>query len=184
MKTETIIQDYYGATYFLEAHSDKNLTVFIVDDNKIYLNLLKNVIKGSNITVHTFDIGEDCLKCLDLEPDLIILDYHLDGVNPGVMKGDKIAALIEKKLPDTEIVMISSDQKFKLLVDLKLTRGTNVVYKDKTALQTLKNKSKTAWNEKLLNLGFKDSLHKSLWFGLIVSGVIALLFILYKMYYV
>jgi two-component system, OmpR family, response regulator len=184
MKTETIIQDYYGTSFFLEAHSDKKLTVFIVDDNKIYLNLLKNVIKGSNITVHTFDIGEDCLKCLDLKPDLIILDYHLDGVNPGVMKGDKIAELIEEKLPDTEIVMISSDQKFKLLVDLKLTRGKNVVYKDKTALKTLKEKSKSAWNDKLVNLGFKDSMLKTVWFALIATGVFAILFILYKMYYV
>lgn len=184
MKTETIMQDYYGASYFLEAHSDRSLTVFIVDDNKVYLNLLKNVIKGTNITVHTFDIGEDCLKCLDLAPDLVILDYHLDGVNPGVMKGDKIAELIEAELPDTEIIMISSDQKFKLLVDLKMTKGNRLIYKDKTALKKLKDKSKSAWQTKLLNLGFKDSIHKAIWFAIIVFGICALLFILYKMYYV
>lgn len=153
MKTDMIIQDYYGASYFLEANSDKHLIVFLVDDNKIYLNLLKNLIKTKNVTVHTFTSGEEALECLSLKPDLVILDYHLDGINPKAKKGDVIAEMIHEKLPNSEIILISSDQKFKLLMDLKSSVAKNIIYKDTKAPEMVRSKitglsvQKTDWKQ-------------------------------------
>ncbi len=140
MKTDMIIQDYYGASYFLEANADKHLVVFLVDDNKIYLNLLKNLVKTKNVTVHTFTSGEEALECLSLKPDLVIIDYHLDGINPKAKKGDVIAEMIHEKNPTTEIILISSDQKFKLLMELKSSVAKNIIYKDKKAPELVRTK--------------------------------------------
>lgn len=66
MKTHTIIQDYYGATNFIELNNDENLTIFIIDDNKVYLQLLKHSLKRKNFTILTFATGEECLNYLEL----------------------------------------------------------------------------------------------------------------------
>ncbi len=175
MKTDMIIQDYYGASYFLEANADRHLVVFLVDDNKFYLNLLKNLIKMKNVTVHSFTSGEESLDCLALKPDLVILDYHLDGTNPKAQKGDVIAHKIHEKLPSTEIILISSDQKFKLLMDLKSSIAKNIIFKDRQAPSVLKSKVTGLSAKKSDWLQFRKSV---IILVIIILGVISIIVLL------
>lgn len=130
MKTQTIIQDYYGASNFIESNNDKELTIFIIDDNIIYRQLMKKTIDRPNFSVLTFSTGEESLEYMHLSPDLVLLDYHLDGVNPYAKKGDVIYTLIKQKSPTSEIYMISSDEKFKWLSKLNLKQQNKLLYKD------------------------------------------------------
>lgn len=141
METKNTVKDYYGASSFIEKNKDKDLIVFIVDDNIPYLNLLKKLLERPNFSVFTFSTGEECLEYLQLQPDLVILDYHLDGVNPYAMKGDRIAEIIEQKVPNAEIIMISSDSKFNLISDLHLSSASNIIYKDDDAIVKIKSVS-------------------------------------------
>lgn len=131
MKHENIIQDYYGATFFIDENKDSQLIIFIVDDNKVYLNLLERTLKRPNFAVYTFKTGEECIEWMRLKPDLVLLDYHLDGVNPYAKNGDVIYALLKEISPETEIIMISTDNKFKLISNLHLSQTKNILYKDK-----------------------------------------------------
>lgn len=149
MKTHAIIQDYYGATNFIELNKDREITIFIVDDNKVYLKLLKHSLKRKNFTILTFTTGEECLNYLELEPDLVILDYHLDGVNPYAQKGDKISELITQKLPDTETILISSDEKFHFISNINFSN--KVLFKDMSALKKLKNSVKSVVGKRKKN---------------------------------
>ena len=109
-REEKILSDYYGALYHIKENKDKDLTIFLVDDDQFYLNLLeKQLSKNPNFEIFTFNTGEKCLNSLELKPDLIILDYHLDGKHSYAKKGDIIAKEIKKKLPKTETIIISSD---------------------------------------------------------------------------
>lgn len=135
MNTQAIVQDYYGTSNFIEKNLDKDITIFIVDDNKVYLSLLKNSLKRKNFSVFAFTTGEECINYLDLKPELIILDYHLDGVNPYAMKGDKISEIIKEKLPDTEIILISSDKKFKFISSINFSK--RLIFKDELVLPKL-----------------------------------------------
>jgi len=50
--------------------------VFFVDDDKMILNLLEYTLKNRrDYDVRTFLSGEDCLKHLEMKPDLIVLDH-------------------------------------------------------------------------------------------------------------
>lgn len=138
METKEILTDYYGASTFIEKNNDKDLIVFIVDDNIPYLNLLKKLLERPNFSVFTFSTGEESLKYLQLQPDLVILDYHLDGVNPHAMKGSQIAEIIEARVPNTEIILISSDNKFHLIADLHLANAKNIIYKDDSTIVKIK----------------------------------------------
>ena len=56
--------------------------IFIVDDDKVILNLLEYTFKSRDgFEVRTFNSGEECLKNMNMMPDLIVLDhlFYLQG---------------------------------------------------------------------------------------------------------
>ncbi len=155
MKTELILQDYFGNNSFLEAHSDKELTVFIVDDNPVFLKLVKHLLKEDRVTILTFSSAEECLNALDLEPDIVITDFHLDGKNKDAMPGDELAAIIESKLPETEVFIISADKKFRFISHLKNSFGEHTLYKDGASINLLKSKVHQSWVNKFERLEYQ-----------------------------
>ena len=62
----------------------QTLNLFIVDDNQSMVVALKHYIQnkfGKGIKISTFYDGESCIKEVDKDTDLVILDYFLDGKN-------------------------------------------------------------------------------------------------------
>jgi two-component system, OmpR family, response regulator len=90
--------------------------IFIVDDDKVILNLLEYTFKSlEGFEVKTFNSGEDCIKNMELKPDLIVLDhmFYLHGNN--CMSG--LETLKEVRKIDKEIpVIILSSQEDKMLI--------------------------------------------------------------------
>jgi len=178
MKTHAIIQDYYGATNYIELNKDRDLTIFIVDDNRVYLQLLKHTLKRKNFTILTFKTGEECLDYLELKPNLVILDYHLDGVNPYAQKGDKIAEIINQQLPETETILISSDEKFHFISNINFSK--KVLFKDMSALDKLK-KNVTVIRAKIKEK--KNSNSRSKIYTIILSFlIIAVTYLVYELF--
>jgi DNA-binding NtrC family response regulator len=65
-----------------------NKKIFFVDDDKMIINLLEYTFQSrQQYEVISFDSGEDCLKALDLNPDLIVLDHELSGLGNGKIDG-------------------------------------------------------------------------------------------------
>jgi len=56
--------------------------IFIVEDNEMH-SLMMDYLLSKETTAHIkkFRSGEDCIKSLDLNPDVVILDYGLPGMN-------------------------------------------------------------------------------------------------------
>ncbi|TNF49853.1 MAG: response regulator [Bacteroidetes bacterium] len=174
MKTELFVEDYYGKRSFLEAHSNKELTVFVVDDNRMFLKIVKNMLKKEHVTVLTFESGEECLEALDLEPDVVIIDYHLDGVNKDAMLGDELAEKVEKELPNCDIILISSDYKFKFLSHLRSQLGRKTMYKDESAPIKIADRVHSDWQSKYSRI----KINKIVWTIFILILFIAIVRIL------
>jgi len=142
--TDVIYSDYHGALHFVEENKDISLRVFVVDDDLFFLNLLKlQLTKNSKVEVFTFLTGEKCLNNLHLNPDLIILDYHLDGQQRNSKNGSVIANKIKEVLPNTEIIIISSDPKLSSNKKLRRLKKTSVYYKDDYINEKIKSKYNT-----------------------------------------
>lgn len=99
--------------------------IFIVDDDKVILNLLEYTFKSlSGFEVKTFNSGEDCISNMGLKPDLVVLDhmFYLQGNN--FMTG--LETLKELRKIDKEIpVIILSSQEDKLLIREFIQNGAS-----------------------------------------------------------
>ena len=86
----------------------QKLNLFIVDDNKSMVTVLKQYLQnkfGANIIISTFYDGESCLEKVNKDTHMVILDHFLNGKN-----GLEVLKLIKEKSPQTEVVMLTSHE--------------------------------------------------------------------------
>jgi two-component system OmpR family response regulator len=98
--------------------SSKKIIVFLVDDDKLYIKALEmQFCENSNFLVKTFSSGESCLQNLFLKPDVIILDYFLTSLKSDFKTGLEILIAIKDISPETEIIMLSSNESAEIAVN-------------------------------------------------------------------
>ena len=55
--------------------------ILVVDDSRMILSLVRRIL-DKTYTVHTVASGEECLQFVqDQTPDLILLDFHMKGID-------------------------------------------------------------------------------------------------------
>ena len=82
--------------------------IFFVDDDPMFINLLEYTFKCMNrYTVKTFYNGDACIKCMDLNPDLVIVDYFLESADS--MTGLDVMKKIQETHPFTPVVFLSGN---------------------------------------------------------------------------
>ena len=67
--------------------------------------------------VKYFPVGETCLSELDMNPDLIIIDYYLDSKYPDAHTGLEIIREIRKERPKQNIIVLSSQDDVQVVID-------------------------------------------------------------------
>jgi len=151
MKTEMIISQYNGGLKYLEKNIDKKIIIFVIDDQQVYLELLaEKLSKHGNFSVMKFSTGEEALSYVGLKPDLIVVDYHLDGFIATAKNGSEIASLFKAELPNVEVVIISSDHKLSFLSALDQS-DEKMMFKDGFVADRLSSKSEDVLAEKQRN---------------------------------
>jgi CheY-like chemotaxis protein len=131
-------------------------TVFLVDDDAVFLKLLAIDFQlQTDFKVLTFETGEKCLENLDIQPDLIILDYHLDGVEKGVMNGIETLDKIKEYSAIIPVIMLSSQDKIEVAVDCMHHKANDYIVKSETSFIKLQTVIQSIFNlkqiEKKLN---------------------------------
>jgi CheY-like chemotaxis protein len=93
----------------------ENFNVFIVDDEQSSLSALGYRLTKENpfhnYHVHCFATGEECVKHLWLEPQLIIMDQYLASQGEGSLCGAKLLRTIRKENHSVPIVIVSGKRK-------------------------------------------------------------------------
>ena len=116
----------------------KKIKIFLVDDDTVFLKLLQHeFLQTEEYIVETYPTGEACLKDLSINPDLIILDYHLDGIEPGVINGLETLDKIKAYDPKIPVVMLSSQDKIEVAVNCMHHHASDYVVKSETAFLRL-----------------------------------------------
>lgn len=118
--------------------NEKRIKLFLVDDDAVYLKMLEiEFLEHADFKIETFPTGELCLQSLSRNPDVIILDYHLDGVNAGAMNGMKTLDKIKSYNSDIPVIMLSSQDKIEVAIDCMHHRASDYVVKSETAFLRL-----------------------------------------------
>ena len=123
-----------------ENKSNSNrVKLFLVDDDALFLKLLEiEFLEHADFDIETFATGELCLKNLSHGPDVIILDYHLDGIDKNAMNGIETLDKIKTFNPDIPVVILSSQDKIEVAVNCMHHKAFDYVVKSETAFMRLK----------------------------------------------
>ena len=114
------------------------IKLFLVDDDVVFLKSLEIEFKESgNFDVQTYATGEQCIACLSDNPDLVILDYLLDGTDKDAMHGIATLDKIKKYNADIPVIMLSAQDKIEVAVNCMHHKAFDYVVKSETAFLRL-----------------------------------------------
>ena len=114
------------------------IKLFLVDDDAVFLKLLAiEFLDHADFIVETYATGELCIKHLDNNPDVIVLDYHLNGIQKTAMNGIEVLDKIKAFNADIPVIMLSSQDKIEVAVDCMHHHAADYVVKSETAFLRL-----------------------------------------------
>lgn len=114
------------------------IKLFLVDDDALFLKSLEiEFLQHADFTIETFATGELCLQQLCNSPDVIILDYHLDGIDKKAMNGLQTLDKIKTHNSDIPVVMLSSQDSIDIAVNCMHHRAFDYVVKSETSFMRL-----------------------------------------------
>ncbi|MCI5057180.1 MAG: response regulator [Flavobacteriales bacterium] len=103
----------------MEHNEGNNKTIFLVDDNEMYLEGLRTMINDKyqhkSLDIHCFTSGEECLKNMDKNPRLILLDYYLEDYYQNLRQQNQLTGLeminrIKNVNIETEVIIMSKER--------------------------------------------------------------------------
>jgi two-component system, OmpR family, response regulator len=119
-------------------NTEQKIKLFLVDDDAVFLKLLAiEFLDRGDFIIETYATGELCIAHLSHTPDVIILDYHLDGVDKNAMNGIATLDKIKAFNPDIPVIMLSSQDKIDVAVNCMHHRAFDYVVKSETAFVRL-----------------------------------------------
>ena len=124
--------------------NDHKIKLFLVDDDALYLKLLEiEFLESADFSIETYATGELCLEKLSNAPDIIILDYLLDGVNKNAINGIKTLDKIKEFDAAIPVIMLSCQDKIEVAIDCMHHDAFDYVVKSETSFLRLKQVIKT-----------------------------------------
>jgi two-component system, OmpR family, response regulator len=118
--------------------SDNKIKLFLVDDDVVFLKSLELEFRErGNFEIETFTTGEQCVATLANKPDLIILDYILDGTDKEAMHGIATLDKIKAFNADIPVIMLSAQDKIEVAVNCMHHKAFDYVVKSETAFLRL-----------------------------------------------
>jgi len=116
----------------------KKIKIFLVDDDALYLKSLEiEFLENGDFEIETYGTGELCIANISHNPDVIILDYQLDGVERDAMNGIQTLDQIKEFNPDIPVIMLSSQDKIDVAINCMHHKAYDYVVKSETAFLRL-----------------------------------------------
>jgi DNA-binding NtrC family response regulator len=118
--------------------NENKIKIFLVDDDALFLKSLEiEFLENVDFIIETYSTGELCLENLSNNPDVIILDYQLDGIVENAMDGLKTLDKIKAFNPKIPVVMLSSQDKIEVAINCMHHKAFDYVVKSETAFVRL-----------------------------------------------
>ena len=120
--------------------TEKKIKLFLVDDDAVFLKSLEiEFLQNADFEIETFATGELCLENISKNPDIVILDYHLDGIDLDAMNGIEVLDEIKVFNKDIYVIMLSSQDEINVAVNCMHHKAFDYVVKSETAFLRLQS---------------------------------------------
>jgi DNA-binding NtrC family response regulator len=142
--------------------------VFIVEDNKLYAQVLKKQLLDQQYQVKVFYNGKDCIAALDEKPDVITLDYTLPD-----MTGHEVLKAIQKKSSGSHVIIISAQESISTAIELMKNGAYDYIMKAPDTREKLSNIVKNLYQSDQLkeeNTRLKDAIKDRFHFRKLIKG--------------
>ena len=114
--------------------------IFLVDDEPIQNEMLKDYISDKfEFEIKTFDNGEEALANINLNPEIIVLDFHLNAHLANAKNGVEVLKDITAVSPSTHVIMLSGQDKLEVAVDSMKYGAYDYIIKGETAFSRIEN---------------------------------------------
>jgi two-component system, OmpR family, response regulator len=135
-------------------NANKEYSIFLVDDDRMYLTSLKHSLQqkfGSLLKVSAYTTGEECIEHIhpfEEHPDIVILDYNLkDDEHPSAANGIKVLKALKSISDDTLVIMLSGQDTLQIAKDALKNGAYEYIAKGEKAFSSTQNILKNAINE-------------------------------------
>jgi len=109
------------------------LKVFLVEDDEAYAEFIKKSLR-TKYQIYSFITAEDFLLTMkSIDPDVLILDYHLPGMT-GIELYDKVKDNLRN---DVKVIMMSAIDDGNLVLEFIRKGVRDYVVKDDKVINTL-----------------------------------------------
>jgi CheY-like chemotaxis protein len=124
MKPTNLETAKHEKLFHIMSHNKRKYKIFVVEDSDIFRELITRFVedidnrefigKNEQFEIESFRSGEDCLNAISKQPDIVLLDYYLDGTSSerDLIDGLETLKQIKKYSPKTKIIAVTSQGDF------------------------------------------------------------------------
>lgn len=117
--------------------AESKTLIFIIEDDPIYRQMLfDHLSQMSHLDIKEFGTGEECLTFIQnnkVTPSIVFLDYYLNSMVKDARDGLDILVELKKILPETEVVMLSGQDKIQVAVEVMKYGSFDYIVKGESA---------------------------------------------------
>ena len=145
----------------------RNPLIFFVEDSIVYKDLIVGYLQSKKINnIRVCKDAAECIKHLDLKPDIIILDSTI-----GELSGLELMQKVKKEYPAIDFIFLSAQNKIPVAIKvMKLGAADYIIKNEQAPFRLVKS------IEQLLKITKKEKIRKGLNIGII--GFFIMLFII------
>jgi two-component system OmpR family response regulator len=122
----------------------KKIKLFLVDDDVLFLKSLEiDFLSQSDFEIVTYATGELCIANLSNNPDVVILDFHLNGIDQNAINGLDTLVAIKEYNVEIPVIILSSQDKIDIAVKCMRHNAFDYVVKSETAFVRLQKNIST-----------------------------------------
>ena len=156
--------------------------VFLVDDEPIQNEMLKDFLtERYTYELKVFETGEEALANMSLNPEIVVLDFHLNAHLQDAKNGVDVLKEIKDKYPETQVIMLSGQDKLDVAVDTMKYGAFDYIVKGESAFSRIENVINNAseiHKLKVINEGYKRTVTLlTIVIGLIIIGAVFFTFV-------
>lgn len=150
--------------------------MFIIDDDPVQTEMIKDYLGERYIfELKTFQDGESAMKdVVDLKPEIVVLDFHLNANNPKAKNGIEVLKEIKHVSPATKVIMFSAQDNIDIALESMRNGAYDYIIKGETAfnkMETTVNRLGDMHKLESVNTAQKRTI---LFLSIVIAAIVAL----------